>query len=368
MIGVEDSAVAAVARRVAQRAGIVRSRPRVARLQVPALRVSRRPTGDPPTVWMVCPSWNRPSGGIRKQYRAVDVLNDAGVSAAIVHSRPGFQCTWFEHTTRIIAATDVVVREQDVIAVPEIYWSTIRDLPAGIRQVIFNQNAYLTLDSLVEGGAAAEKVWVDNPDLVAAVAVSDENAHVLRYMFPSVPIKRVHHGIDPAVHYPPAENPRRRIAYMPRRRSHDASQVLRLLELQGVLGDWEVVRIEGCKEHEVADMLRTARIFLSLSEREGFGLPPCEALACGCLVAGFDGFAGREFFRSPFALAVENGDVVGLARTVEGLMRFTEDDPLAASTASALGARFVRDRYSPAVERRDLVDVFAPLLGVSIAS
>ena len=54
--------------------------------------------------------------------------------------------------------------------------------------------------------------------------------------------------------------------------------MLRLLELHGALDGWEVVAIEGRSETQAADLLRSSRIFLSFSELEGFGLPPCEAL------------------------------------------------------------------------------------------
>jgi len=46
----------------------------------------------------------------------------------------------------------------------------------------------------------------------------------------------------------------------------------------------------------VADILRSSRVFLSFSQREGFGLPPLEALACGCAVVGYHGFGGRALF------------------------------------------------------------------------
>jgi hypothetical protein len=346
------------AARVARRAVVARWR---RKYEVPRLRVDMTST-KAPAVWMICPDWDKPTGGIRKQYRAVDALNAAGVPAAIVHKRAGFACSWFAHATRIVAAGDVVVGPRDVIAVPEVYGPAIRDLPFGVRQVIFNQNAYVTLDSLTADGAAAAAPYLENPDLAAVVVVSDDSAEVLAHALPGAPIRRIRLGIDPAIHHPRSQRPGRRIAYMPRRRADEASQVLRLLELRGVLDDWEIVAIDGCSEAEAADLLRSSRIFLSFSEREGFGLPPCEALACGCMVVGFDGFAGREFFRAPFAESVQDGDVVAFARAAERLVRRFDDDPAAMAAAAEVGARFVLDRYAPEAERRDVIDVFAPLL------
>jgi hypothetical protein len=329
--------------------------------QVPRLRLAAR-RDRPPTVWMVCPDYDEPSGGIRRQYRTVDLLNEAGIPAAIMHRRAGFACSWFEHRTRIVTAGEIGVSEDDVIAVPEIYGASILDLPVGVRQVIFNQNAYMTLESLTEAGPAAAAPYVDNPDLAAVTVVSDHNAALMGYAFPEAPIHRIHLAIDDAIHHPPAEPPPRRIAYMTRRRADEAAQVLALLQRRGALADWDVVPIDGRSEAEVADLLRASRVFFSLSELEGLGLPPLEALACGCLVAGFDGFAGREFFRAPFATPVENGDVVGFARAAEALLRRIDEDPAGTWSAALAGSRFARERYAPEIERQDLVDVFAPLL------
>ena len=50
-------------------------------------------------------------------------------------------------------------------------------------------------------------------------------------------------------------------------------------------------------EAEVARDPSGVTVFLSLNKAEGFGLPPAEAIACGCRVVGFHGMAAREFFR-----------------------------------------------------------------------
>jgi hypothetical protein len=354
----EPTLVTDAARRVARRAGLGRG----GYHPIHRMRVDPARAAAEPTLYMLCPDYNRPSGGLRKQYRAVDTLNAAGLSAAVVHRRANFSCTWFEHSTRIVSAGDVALGERDVIAVPEVYGAAIAELPPRIRQVIFNQGAYLALDSIVSGGTASAAPYLANPDLTSVVVVSDDSADVMRYAFPGLPVHRIRHGIDPSLHHPPATPPGRRIAYMTRRRSHEAMQVLKLLELRGALEGWEVVPIHGRSEREVADILRGSRIFLSFSQREGFGLPPLEALACGCMVVGFHGFGGRELFRAPFALAIEDSDVMGFARTVEDVIRRVDEDPEGIAAASEAGARFAVERYSQAAERQDLIDVFGPLL------
>ncbi len=245
--------------------------------------------------------------------------------------------------------------------VPEVYGRNIRDLPRNIRQVIFNQNAYNTLTSLMDDPANATP-YTDNPDLSLVLVVSQDNAEIIKHMFPAAPVHRLHLGIDPVLYYPPQGPKQRRIAYMPRKRAGDAASVLTLLRLRGALEGWDIVAIEGRSEAETAELLRTATLFLSFSSQEGFGLPPLEALACGCLVVGYHGFGGREYFHPPFATAVEDGDIAGFARAVEATLHRIDHDPRCTNAIMAAAASFVSDGYPLETERQDLLDVFGPLL------
>ena len=67
---------------------------------------------------------------------------------------------------------------------------------------------------------------------------------------------------------------------------------------------------------EVASALQDALFFLSCGHPEGFGLPLAEAIACGCLVVGYHGLAGRDF-ALPHMQVVEFGDLLGLLKGVE---------------------------------------------------
>lgn len=346
------------ARRFSRQIGVMRHR---YAYRIPKLKVAHQPLRTSATAWFICPDFDKPSGGIRKLYRSVDILNDAGFQAAIVHRRPGFRCTWFDNRTRVLGRSQVVLSQRDLIVIPEVYGRSIGDLPKGIRRIIFNQGAYLMLDLLISEPSSAA-LYLGDPDLAAVLVVSEDSAGVVAYAFPGVHVRCIRNSIDPAIFHPSSASKSRRIAYMPRRRAEEAAQVLRLLTLRGALNGWEVIAIENRTEIEVADLLRTVQIFLSFSKREGFGLPPLEALACGCLVVGYSGFGGREFFRPPFATAIEDGDVVAFARAVENTIHLIDKAPEEAAAAGAMGARFVLERYSRDAERTDLLGTFNPLL------
>jgi glycosyltransferase involved in cell wall biosynthesis len=348
-------AAATLARRAVRRA-LSPDPPR----RVPRLRSAPAPSGRRRRVWVLAPDWDRPSGGVRKLYHTVDVLAAAGVDAAVVHRRPGFRCTWFPHETRVVAVRDVVVEPGDVLVAPEIYGPTIRELPRGVPRLVLDQNLFVTLESLARHGRAAAAPYLDDPDLLAVAVVSEHNRALAEYLFPGAPVRRVRWAVDPAVWHPPPAPPSRRVAHLSRRRGDEAAEVLAVLRLRGALDGWEVVTIEDRTEAEVAELLRGCAVLLSFSRREGLGLPPLEALASGCRVVGFDGFAGREFFDPPHAVRVEDGDVGGFARAAERVLAEVAADPDAAWRAGRDHAARIAGRYGADTERADLLALLPP--------
>lgn len=316
---------------------------------------------SPPTAWFICPHNDAPSGGVRKLYHCVDTLNAAGLNAAILHAVPGFRCRWFENTTRIVSANEITLGSRDIFVVPEVYGQSICDLPPNTRQIIFNQNVYLTLKSMEDAPANAAP-YKNNRDLLMVLVVSQDNAEVLKRTFPETLVRRLRLGIDPGLHHPPQVSKRRRLVYMPRKRAKDAAAVLGQLKLRGVLNGWDIVAIDGRSETETAELLRSAKLFLSFSFREGFGLPPLEALACGCIVVGYHGSGGREYFEPPFAIAVEDGDVAAFVRTVEATIQNMDADPQRTDSLAAAASHFAYERYPADAEKLDLLNIFGPLL------
>lgn len=58
-----------------------------------------------------------------------------------------------------------------------------------------------------------------------------------------------------------------------------------------------MIRIKPSSDEEIARVYQTSDIFISTSWREGFGLPPLEAMACGCAVITSDSKGIREYAR-----------------------------------------------------------------------
>ncbi|HLR03342.1 MAG TPA: hypothetical protein VK111_11415 [Virgibacillus sp.] len=64
-------------------------------------------------------------------------------------------------------------------------------------------------------------------------------------------------------------------------------------------------RIQNLPQGQLAMIMGRHKYYLTLTPVEGFGLPPLEAMSSGCVVLGFNGYGGRDYFTSQNACAVE---------------------------------------------------------------
>jgi len=325
-----------------------------------ALVFAEKPTSRP-TVFFLTPDHAIPSGGIRVIYRHVDILNQHGIRASVVHRRPGFRCRWFENDTVVTNVAAVTIRPGDLLVVPEVDVEVLGKLPQGTRHVIFNQNSHLTWKRQSE---SVGSFYTADTGLLAVICVSDHNREMMRMAFPASPVRRIHLGIDRSVFYPTHDTRPHRIAYMPRRSRDDAEQVLAILRERGSLEGWEVVALDGLSHEEVADELRRARIFMAFTRQEGFGLPAAEAMACGCYVIGHHGFGGREFFLAQFSTRVETGNTIAFVSAVEQAIKAEAVDSDWCAEKGRRASRFVLQRYSRDHEREEVVGVYRELLGL----
>jgi len=318
-------------------------------------------------VFVLCPDYDPPSGGVRKLYRHVDVLRAHGVEAWLVHTRDGFRCSWFPNATPVAYAADVRPTPRDYVVVPEVYGPELARLYPGVPKVVFNQNAYFTFRGYTLDPADLRTPYT-SPEVVAALVVSEDNREYLGHAFPGLRLVRVRYGIDTGL-FTPRGPKERAVAFMPRKHAEDAVQVVNLLKHRGALAGWRVVPVDGMPEPEVAGVLARCAVFLSFGQQEGGPLPPLEAMACGCVVVGYHGRSGREYFREEFSRPVEAGDVVGFAQAAEGVLRAFDADPVGVRVMGERAAAYVRDHYSPEREAMSILAAweFIRLPGRSIS-
>ena len=338
----------------------------------------------------ICPDDDRPIGGTKQVYRHVDILARAGLAAFVVHETAPFRCSWFPNETPIVYSgpalpglfrqlwdrwaghdgrpvppplelgaelapahgqQSLCLEPDDVLVVPEFYGRSLAGFAPGVRKVVFNQNAYYTFQHLSLAGDTCR--LYDDREVLAALVVSADSERYLRFAFPDLPVARIRQGVDTAKFCPARK--RRQIACMPRKRREDLVQIVHVLRARGSLGRYDLAVIDNVTEDEVARVLGESLIFLSTSHREGFGLPPAEAMAAGCVVIGYHGGGGREFFQDGFCRPVEDGDVVAFVGAIEQTMRDFEREPEAVLARGRAASAFVREHYALEHEAKDVV-------------
>jgi len=124
---------------------------------------------------------------------------------------------------------------------------------------------------------------------------------------------------------------RRVIAAMPRKRPIELRAVQHMfgrLHEGPAVWTWDV--IEGRSEAETARALGEASVFLSLARLEGMSMSLLEAMACGCIVAGFTGVGPREYATAVNGLWVDEDDCEAAAIALARACRLAEQDEAAA--------------------------------------
>jgi hypothetical protein len=299
------------------------------------------------------PDLDFPIGGVKIHYQVADALNRSGIHASIVHQRRGFRCTWFENATPVECVANVLVSPQDLIVVPEEWAHHIPAMPSNVPKLIFNQNAYSTFSWGI-GSSTIAQIY-RRPDVLRVVVVSEDNKAYLNHALPGVTVARMRYAIDPA-HFHDRDEKRLSLAYMPRKRRQETVDVLGILGMRNALLGWEITPIDGVSEAQSAELMRRASVFLSFSYREGLGLPPAEAMACGCLVVGFHGYGGRDY--GEHALWVPDGDVIGFAKRVEEILRSWKQEGPRYLEMGSTAASYIHHTYNFANRDADVMAAF----------
>ena len=157
-----------------------------------------------------------------------------------------------------------------------------------------------------------------------------------------------HHGLD--------FNPDKKlqIALMPRKRREEARILQALIRAHPELQEIPLVEIDHVPEAEAHRILRESLIFLSLSDQEGFGLPPAEAMATGSLVIGYTGVGGEEYFTAENGFPIPDGDITAFLERLVEVVRAWRQNPEPLDTKRRSASEFVWSRYDENAARQSL--------------
>lgn len=241
-----------------------------------------------------------------------------------------------------------------MLVVPEMYGSAYARLPAPLRKVVFNQGPYYTFHDLADDDRPGAP-YRDLENLALVMTVSDDGRDLIRTAFPELPIEVARPVVDAAVFHPGAAPTEHRIAFTTSRRPVERKFIVNALRARGVKAPFQV--LAGLSEQGVAEALRSATVFLSFSELDGFGLPPAEAMACGCYVIGYDGGGGREFVDPAYSRPVDS-----TVRFLEAVLEALEQTPEQLRPFGLAASRTVLERYSADGLRHDPTSIFGGVL------
>lgn len=228
-------------------------------------------------------------GGIKMIYRHVETLRDLGFDAVFATGPDAQEPAWLEVSVPL--ARSLALRDDDILVLPEDGRQVIAQ--AATRQqksVIFCQNQFilgsLALPSLDIYAAARP---------VTFIAVGRLLAGVIGRVYPQAEVEIIPCFADER-RFSPAGPRDGGIAFVPKKRA---------LEPKVIQGFWRKFHpdqperpwreVSGLPETQVAEAFRRSELYLSLSRFESVGMATLEAMASGCVCAGFTGVGGDEY-------------------------------------------------------------------------
>jgi len=89
-------------------------------------------------------------------------------------------------------------------------------------------------------------------------------------------------------------------------------------------------------------------------------MPPAEAMACGCVVVGFNGIAGAEFMDKGIMWNVPDGDFLGVSKAIHEVMMLTGEERRRIGVAAS---DYIRSQYSTELEVASVGEAWERIIG-----
>ncbi|MDB5495231.1 MAG: hypothetical protein JWP86_2568 [Phenylobacterium sp.] len=248
-------------------------------------------------------------GGHKMILRHVETLRDLGFDAVAYTGVGNKLPTWFAH--RLPVLIDQQMRpEHHLLVLPDDAVNTLRQLSGlSYRSVVFVQNHYNFAAQSIE----VVDLFTPTPTFIGVGRTIEA---FLRRAYPQARVETVPCFADERTFGPGAARTDA-VALVPRKRPVEAMVIPKLLRAwhpRHVDLPWR--RLENVSETDVAAAFGSSTLFLSLSRLEGVGMTPLEAMASGCVCAGFTGIGGREYATAENGFWVEENDCEAAAEAL----------------------------------------------------
>lgn len=322
-------------------------------------------------IYVFCPEIKVPTGGVKQLYKLAELLSNENYDVFLTHGKKNFKNNWFSTKVKfayypylfykIYKLTrkdrkkyifkdffkelfmDKLLPEPDsIIIYPEIWGDKIHTLTPN-KYIVYNQNCYYTFNLFPFLKNNTEHSY-SNANFLGFLTVSQDSKEYLNLAFPNQKTERICLGINPSFSF--NSNKEKIIAFMPRKLKEDFNQIYHILVNNPHFKDWKWQPIDNCTEEEVAVILQKSAFFLSFNYNEGFGLPPVEAMACGCYVIGYAGNAGKEYFLKEFSTLIPDRNIIEFTKSIlERVIMFNEN-PLSLINLGREASIYVHKTYN----------------------
>ena len=313
-----------------------------------------------PTVYFICfPDTNAPIGGVNQIYRQCALLNALGGRAFVVHQAEEFSVSWFDHTTPTLGMASLQAAglkpEHDILVFPETWTAASTTFAPGIARAFFNQNAYYSFGVRDFNPDFAQ--GYDQSELFFHLFVSHDNEALIAHCFNLDPAATgvFRNGIDCGLFAPSPERhsmERPQVCYMTRKNPDHVAKVIHICEQRGLLERFPFVALQNMPEAEVAEQMARSLLFLSFEYPAGSPLPPAEAMASGCVVIGYHGQGGAEYFLPSHCYPIVFGDLLAFTRTIETLLVQAQSDRQGLIRMGQRARQYIDMHHSLAAERK----------------
>lgn len=275
-----------------------------------------------PRLFFHCYDHQRPRGGQLDTYRQVETLCAHGYEAYVFHDTNEFRPTWFDTIAPVLsfdAVKHTLAPDIDVVVLPEDLGSQISYYPG--KKVIFNKGvttgfAALRLDTV------SHDPYRD-PSVLGVMTISDHNSDVIRLAYPTKPVYTMLPFIDWPLFDALSNAPREKTIIASVQKGDPSLLTLcHILQSRANLGlnslhafSW--ITLATLPHREYARLLNNSMCLLFLSEDEGLGRAPLEAIAAGCIPLIYDGCPLARVL--PRAFCYRHGDYGAMVTTIEEL-------------------------------------------------
>jgi len=307
---------------------------------------------------LFCPPTTVINGGIKQIFLLADTLRAQGFDA-VVFEEQGRRPDWFSSTAPVVSQGVFAPRADEVLVLPEDQPQILeifKDWPQ--RKVIYSQNHFY--------GSLALKNVSSFADYGAthAICCSHTTLDHMIWRHPTIKPFLVPCGIDTGL-FKPAPSKTKTILYMPRKRPVEAVFIRDVFRYAyPEYADWVWQEIEGKTETETAAMMGEAKVFLALSRMESLGLTPLEAMASGCIVAGFTGIGGQEYATPANGFWAPEDDFKECANQLRHALDMAmQPEESAARAAYAAAATAALTPYTPDAFAAGAKAAFAEIVG-----